>query len=274
MSGSGTTSDYQCFQSYLEPLCGIRFGDDKAYLIKSRLQGIMRECGAVSLRQLVEHLKSGRPAGLRVRVVDAMTTNETSWFRDEHPYKALSEVVFKDFSKLGKKARIWSAACSSGQEPYSISMLVEEFRRTQLGGASLDAELIATDISATILAEARKAEYSETQLRRGLSKEFRQRFFVSHGRGEKICSAVRNRIRFRDLNLLHPYGVVGKVDVIFCRNILIYFSRERKCDILERMHRVLNRGGYLFLGSTEVMPEGVSNYRSERLGRAQVYRPL
>ncbi len=274
MSGPAINNDYQCFQKYLEPLCGIRLGDDKAYLIKSRLRGIMQECGAVSLRQLVEQLKSGRQAGLRVRVVDAMTTNETSWFRDEHPFRTLNDVIFKEFSKRRKKARIWSAACSSGQEPYSISMLVEEFRRTQVGGANLDAELIATDISATMLTEARKAEYSETQLRRGLSRELRQRYFVPHGKGAKLSSSVRNRIRFRDLNLLHPYGVVGKVDVIFCRNILIYFSRELKCDILERMYRVLNPGGYLFLGSTEVMPEGVNNYTPERLGRAQVYRPI
>ncbi|NVK43078.1 MAG: protein-glutamate O-methyltransferase CheR [Oceanospirillaceae bacterium] len=246
--------DFRQFCQFLETSCGILLAEHKQYLVQSRLGGIMREQQVGCLSDLLTRLKS--PAGLRLResVIDAMTTNETLWFRDVHPFEILSDKVLPELrGEIGRRRlRIWSAACSTGQEPYSISMLLDEYRQANPGALAAGEEILATDISTRVLEQARAARYEMLAIGRGLSQERQQRHFIRDIDGNwAVKPAIRSRVRFQSLNLLGPYGSLGQFDVIFCRNVLIYFSTELKLDILRRMRQQLRPGGYLFLGASE-----------------------
>lgn len=252
-----TAQEYEQFKNFLEQACGIVLGEGKQYLISSRLTRLLRDEEIGSLSELLSFLRnpSSRYAKLRDIVIDAMTTNETSWFRDTTPFACLEKVIFPEMSERGmRQYRIWSSACSSGQEPYTISISLSEYLQTALGSKKLNAEIMATDISASMLAEASQAEYDESILGRGLSAKRKQQFFLEKPEGvRKVVDEVKNRIRFKEQNLLESYTSLGKFDIIFCRNVLIYFSPERKSDILNRMALSLNPEGYLFLGASETI---------------------
>lgn len=268
-----STQDYQAFRTLLEEACGIVLGDNKHYLVASRLGRLMTEEGVASLGELVEHLRTGRNRKLRERIIEAMTTNETFWFRDIFPFDILREQIFPDLAERKVRIpRIWSAACSSGQEPYSISMIFQEHLATRPGSFN-DVQILATDISPAVLAEAKAAAYDSHALARGLSPERRQRHFLPQRDGRwQVRPEIRNRVRFSQANLLQPYSLLGRFDVIFCRNVLIYFSSVSKTDILARMARVLNPGGYLFLGSSEAITQYSDEFELVRCPRGSVYR--
>ncbi len=261
------------FCDLLERFCGIKLGDDKGYLISSRLNVIQRETGCRHLRELVTLLESPGHAAkqLRHRVVDAMTTNETLWFRDEYPFSMLKRTVLPELS-ANPRIRIWSAACSTGQEPYSISMCVEELARERPGVVRGTVEVLGTDISTTALRVAREAVYAEHALQRGLSEERRRSHFVDAQGGRRPRAAIRERVQFRELNLLDSFALLGRFDVIFCRNVLIYFSTARRADILRRLVAALHPGGWLFLGGTESVPLEVEGIQPQRQPSGLVYR--
>ena len=268
-----TPQEYQGFQRYLERVSGIVLGDNKEYLVASRLGPIMRHNDIASMSELLRRLDSGREKALEVQVVDAMTTNETSWFRDAHPYRILRDVILPELADSKRPVlRVWSAACSSGQEPYSISMVVEEFKRTRPGALRADVQIIATDISSSVLEAARQAKYDRIAVGRGLDPNIQQRYFRQVGDHWELTEAVRKRVQFRQLNLLQSYALLGRFDVIFCRNVLIYFSMESKQDILRRMTGALNRGGYLFLGGSESPGAAGERFDMQRHGGSVVYR--
>lgn len=243
--------DYEGFRAFLEDACGIVLGDSKHYLVASRLSRLMAECSLQSLGELLDKLRKGRTPGLRERVIEAMTTNETYWFRDSHPFEILKQVVLPEFAQRGQPVRIWSAACSTGQEPYSISMAVEEYLQGRPGSLPGGVQIVATDISPAVLKDAREATYDALALSRGLSEQRKQRFFVQRGQRWELRQEVRARVSFREINLLDSYALMGRFDVIFCRNVLIYFSMSSKRDILDRMSAALAPRGYLFLGASE-----------------------
>ncbi|MCP5326546.1 MAG: protein-glutamate O-methyltransferase CheR [Oceanospirillaceae bacterium] len=245
----GNRQDFDCFRTYLERVCGILLGDNKEYLVSSRLRTIMEEQSLTNLTQLVERIE--RNTQLREKVVDAMTTNETLWFRDSHPFRILREQLLPELSKEKRPIDIWCAASSTGQEPYSISIELEEYKRRN-PGALMGERIIATDISPTALEIARRAEYEKLVLSRGMTDEYLKRYFkeVQEGRW-KLNPEITSRVQYRSLNLLNTYSMLGRFDVVFCRNVLIYFSSDLKTDILRRIHSVLKPGGYLFLGASE-----------------------
>ncbi len=248
---------YDEFRDYLERACGITLGDNKQYLVSGRLSQLMAELAIPSLRQLVEQLRDGRKAGLRERIIDAMTTNETLWFRDGYPFEILKRQALPALAaQAPRQLRIWSAACSTGQEPYSISMAIEEYIAARPAGLPGGAHIIATDISPTALKDAIRGQYTEAELARGLSPERRARFFLPRGGNVEVRPELRARVTFREFNLMHDFAPLGRYDIIFCRNVLIYFSADLKRDILGRMAAVLNPGGCLFLGASET----VANY--------------
>lgn len=265
--------DYESFRTFLESACGIVLGENKHYLVVSRLSRLMADEGVETLSELVAHLKDGRNRQLRERIVEAMTTNETFWFRDTFPYDILKEVIFPDLAdRRVRSPRIWSSACSSGQEPYSISMIIQEFLASRPGSLA-DVQLLATDISPAILQDAKEAIYDVSALARGLSNERKQKYFNQLRDGHwQARPEIRSRVRFSQANLLQSYSLLGRFDVIFCRNVLIYFSSESKADILARMARVLNPGGYLFLGSSESITQYSDEYEVVRCPRGSVYR--
>ncbi|GAA0688630.1 protein-glutamate O-methyltransferase CheR [Marinobacterium maritimum] len=249
-----TPEEFREFSSFLEKNCGILLAEHKQYLVQSRLGKIMQQQECKNLRDLVTRLN--RPGGglLKEQVIDAMTTNETLWFRDVHPYEILKERLLpelKDGNRF-QKLRIWSAACSTGQEPYSISMVIDEFKQSSPGAFSSGEEILATDISSTVLDQARRGEYEMLALGRGLSQERLHKYFESLPSGSwTINGKIKSRVRFQSLNLLGPYSALGQFDLIFCRNVLIYFSSDVKLEILRKMHRQLRPGGYLLLGASE-----------------------
>ena len=248
-----TPAEYTAFKDFLQQACGILLGDNKQYLVKSRLRAICDQNDIPSLGELMERLRKQPRGGLRETVIDAMTTNETLWFRDTHPYRILSDKLLMELTEKGGPAqiRIWSAACSTGQEPYSMAMVIDEFKRQKPGRLRSDVKIIATDISKSVLEQAKKGEYEMLAIGRGLSEERQRAYFSKTAGGSwQVKPDLKRNIEFRELNLLERYAI-GKFDIIFCRNVLIYFSAELKKDIITRMHQCLNPGGYLVLGASE-----------------------
>ncbi len=264
--------DYEVIRDFLEQACGIVLGDNKHYLVSSRLGRLLKEHGLTSLGELVTLLKRRGDPRLQARVIDAMTTNETSWFRDGYPFEILKNTILPALASQGvRNARIWSAACSSGQEPFSISMVIHEFLRGR-PGALPGIQVIATDISPTVLKGAQEGLFDELSLSRGLSPELRKRYFEATDGLWRINAAIRERVVFKEINLLQSFAALGKFDCIFCRNVLIYFSGEVKKDILARMTGALRPGGYLFLGGSESFAASGENFDTVRCTRGHVYR--
>lgn len=266
--------DYESFRDFLEDACGIVLGENKHYLVTSRLTRLLDEFNCATLGGMIEKLKSPSSSDLKGKIIDAMTTNETSWFRDKYPFEVLYNELFNEFAKTKQpRLRIWSAASSSGQEAYSISMVFSEYQRKNPGKFTGQMEVVGTDISPTVLNLAREAKYDELSLSRGLSPERLKLNFTNEGDGGyKVRPEVSSRCKFSELNLLKNYSILGKFDIIFCRNVLIYFSAEIKTDILTRMAKLLNPGGYLFLGGSE-SPTGYCNlFEMVKLSNGVVYR--
>lgn len=267
-------NQYDDFRLFLEQSCGIVLGDNKHYLVTSRLNRLTQEFSFSSLGALLDALKKNNDNKLKERVIDAMTTNETSWFRDGYPYELLRESLLGDIAKAKpSRLRIWSAACSTGQEPYSISMTFHEFQQKNPGMLNVPLEIIGTDISSTVLNTAKAARYDELSLSRGISEQRRNQFFTKvDGNRWQLIDKLRTPVRFTEINLLQSYSLLGRFDLIFCRNVLIYFSSELKSDILSRMAQILNPGGYLILGGSE-SPTGYSRaFEMVRLPQGVIYR--
>jgi chemotaxis protein methyltransferase CheR len=265
--------DYRAFQAYLEELSGILLGENKQYLVHSRLHRLLREHAIGDLGELVRRLRREPRSALGLRVVEAMTTNETFWFRDGHPFDLLMHTVLPAYvARRARSLRIWSAACSSGQEPYSISMVVEELLATRPGAFPGGVGIVATDIAPQVLEEARQGVYEGLAISRGLSPARRDRFFVRRGEAWQVRPEVRGRVTFRAFNLAQGFAPLGRFDVIFCRNVLIYFSPARKQDILARLAAALNPGGYLFLGASETLSGLSDAFEMVRGARGVVFR--
>lgn len=264
--------EYDAFRKFLEEACGIVLGDNKHYLVTSRLSRLMRDFGITDMSELMRRMT--QPGGkLRESVIDAMTTNETQWFRDGYPFEVLSHFILPEIAqKRPKQLRIWSAASSSGQEAYSISITLQEFLLARPGSLPPLIQIIGTDISPSMLREANSASYDRMALARGLTPERIQRWFVQKGDRWEVKPEIRSRVTFREFNLLQSYASLGKFEVVFCRNVLIYFSNELKRSILERIAQVLNPGGYLFLGGSESPTSYTDAFEIVRTPYGVVYR--
>lgn len=246
--------DYQLFREYLEKQCGIVLGDNKQYLVRSRLSPLLRKFSIESLTQLVGKVVNSHDRGLREAVIDAMTTNETLWFRDTYPFELLKSQLLSKFRGKTSPLRIWSAACSSGQEPYSIAMSIQEYLQRNPGAFPGGVQILGTDISVDMLNRCKLAEYDNLSLSRGLSEERKRQFFQPVASGTlKLKPQVSNMVSFRPINLLDSYASMGKFDLVFCRNVLIYFSPKSKTKILQQIAATLQSEGILFLGASESM---------------------
>jgi len=253
---SVSQSEFNTFRQFLESKSGIVLGDNKQYLVTSRLKKLQDEHGIKSLTELMARIQAQPRGALQEQVIDAMTTNETLWFRDTYPFEVMKNKVLPELLQKhpNQRLRIWSAACSSGQEPYSLSMTIDEYERANLGQAKCGVQIVATDLSPSMLQACKAGEYDSLAIARGLSSDRLQRYFDKTLTNRWVVKpAIKNRVEFRTLNLLDSYAVMGKFDVVFCRNVLIYFSADAKKDILKRIHATLKPGGYLFLGASEAL---------------------
>ncbi|MBV2127899.1 CheR family methyltransferase [Arsukibacterium indicum] len=265
--------EYKLFRDFLEQQCGIVLGDNKQYLVKSRLGPLMHRFNIATLSELVSKTLSPFERQLRSAVIDAMTTNETLWFRDTYPYELLKKQILPELEKTCRNLKIWSAASSSGQEPYSIAMTGLEYQQSRPGAFSLGVSILGTDISNTMLEHCQRAEYDALALSRGLSPERRSKFFEDSGNGMmRVKDFARKNVSFRHLNLLDSYTLLGKFDVIFCRNVLIYFSPDVKAKIIKQFAQSLNPRGYLFLGASESISSVNNDFEMLRCNPGIIYR--
>ncbi|GHE81107.1 CheR family methyltransferase [Thalassotalea profundi] len=264
---------YHQFREFLEQQCGIVLGNNKQYLVKSRLAPLMAKFNVQSLSMLVTLTLSPTERQLRAAVIDAMTTNETLWFRDDYPFALLKNKLLPEYSKQKTPLKIWSAASSSGQEPYSIAMIVLEYMQTNPGSFPSGVQIVGTDISNTMLEHCKYAHYDSLALSRGLSPERKRQFFENGDNGMmKVKDHVKKMVSFRQLNLLNSYSLMGRYDLVFCRNVLIYFSPEIKAKILSQIHGVLNKEGYLFLGASESLSGLNQNFDMVRCNPGIIYK--
>ena len=229
MNFSVSPEEYSYLSEYLSTTCGIELGDNKQYLVNSRLKTLLAKHGFNSIEEMLSSVKNDIKAGLRQQLIDAMTTHETLWFRDQYPYVALKRMILPELARAKMpNVRIWSAACSSGQEPYSISMIVEEYRREYPKHPLANVQIVAPDISPTILKTAKEGSYEDIALARGLTSDRRAKFFDEHDGVARVKDFVRKQVSFQELNLISPGACRGKFHVIFCRNVLISFSDKNK----------------------------------------------
>ena len=256
---------YQQFSEFLEKQCGIVLGENKQYLVRSRLSPLLYKYPFEQLDDVIRAVLDNRDRLLLQDVIDAMTTNETLWFRDTYPFELLKSHILPQLKSANRRIRIWSAACSSGQEPYSIAMSVLEYQRQKPGALPYGAEIVATDLSSSMLTKCQAGMYDELSLARGLSADRRQRFFSSHVSGMmQINQDVRNMVSFRSLNLLHSYAGLGRFDIVFCRNVLIYFAPAVKQQILQQIAAQLQPSGMLFLGASESIGNAGEHFTMQR----------
>lgn len=243
----------------------------KEYLVESRLVPLAKAAGYADVDAYVADLQVRRnPAALRA-VVEALTTNETSWFRDADPFNTLRTTVFPTLARNrpNRQLRVWSAACSSGQEAYSISMVAAE--TPAIAGWRL--EVIGTDLSEEMVRRASTGEYSQLEVNRGLPATSLVRHFERAGAGWRIHPSIREGVSFRTGNLTRPFPAMGRFDIVFLRNVLIYFDVQTKRDILRRVREVMAPDGYLFLGAAEMTMGVDDNWDRIPSGRSSVYQP-
>jgi chemotaxis protein methyltransferase CheR len=243
------------FRRQLAALTGIALDSDKRYLVESRLSPIIRAHGLADLVELADAFDRRDNLSLVRDAIDAMTTNETLFFRDRTPFEHLRTQILPALMQARaneRRLRFWCAACSTGQEAYSLAMLLDQ-EATALRGWSL--EILASDLSTRAVEAARDGGYSQFEVQRGLSTSLLLRYFHREGESWRINEHLRARIDFRDFNLLRDYAALGTFDVILCRNVLMYFDPETKRVVLPRLARSLGDGGFLFLGASETASE-------------------
>lgn len=248
-----TPGDYDHLRQFLKVRSGLMLSGEKQYLVESRLMPVAREAGLASIGDLVQRLRDPRAAALADRVVEAMTTNETFFFRDKTPFEALAQTLLPALMErraATKRLRIWCAAASSGQEPYSVAMVLAEMAPRL---ADWRLEIVATDISDEVLQRARRGVYSQFEVQRGLPIGLLLKHFSQAGDSWQIAPEIRAMVQLRKLNLLDPLTALGSFDIVFCRNVLIYFEPTTKADVLQRIERQLAPDGYLLLGAAETV---------------------
>ena len=249
-SESQKIKSFDTLCAYLRRTSGLVVDADKRYLVESRVTPVMQRAGLSGLSELVRLLEQGRMPDLAQEVVQAMTINETYFFRDGGPFDVLRKVLPKlVMARAAQKTlRFWSAAASTGQEAYSIAMIINDFAPAM---ATWRVEIFGTDLSQAALSKAQEARYSQFEVQRGLSSQQIKRYFNPVGSSFQLKDEIKSRVKFKQFNLLNPYTSFGQFDVIFCRNVLIYFEPERKADILNRMTQQLARDGLVALGASE-----------------------
>lgn len=255
--------EFEYLADFLKKSSGLVVSENKGYLIESRLLPIARDNGLESLSELVAKMRGGAAATIQEQVTEAMTTNESFFFRDKTPFTIFEEAILPhilESRSSSKKFRIWCAAASTGQEPYSLGMIMNEWGPKLAGWRP---EIVGTDISAEVLRRAKLGTYTQFEVQRGLPINYLVKFFKQEGNDWHIAPEIKSMVQYRKLNLLDDFSSLGKFDIVFCRNVLIYFDQETKAQILERIASQLAPDGFLILGAAETV-----------IGITDVFKPL
>ena len=255
--------DYELFAKILYQRSGLVLTKEKAYLLEWRLVPIARKANLKDLGDLAEVMRKRTDENLLADITDAMTTNESSFFRDQRPFDQFRQIVLPKYLQARaavKRLRIWSAACSNGQEPYSLAMILDE-ERAKLAGWHI--EIVATDLCRDVLDKAQQGIYTQFEVQRGLPITMLVKNFTQVGDKWQIAKSVRDQIKFQQFNLLDDMRPLGQFDIIFCRNVLIYFDQPTKTKVLESMVKQMPADGVLYLGGAETV-----------LGITQAFKPM
>jgi chemotaxis protein methyltransferase CheR len=260
---------------YIHSICAIALDQSKDYLIESRLSGLMEEIKCSSFTELLSRCRSDSNGVVKRRIIDQITTNETLFFRDSSPFDLLRFKIIPEIIDRRKRSgrivpiRIWSAACSTGQEIYSIAIVLREL----LGDLSgYDVRLVGTDISDAAVARASAGIFSQIEIDRGLTEAARQRSFTPHAGGWKIRDEIRAMASFRKMNLMEDFSPLGKFDVVFCRNVAIYFNDRDRTSLFNRIEQRMENDGYLVIGSMESLSGICPQFESKRHLRSVFYQ--
>jgi len=263
-------NEFSLLKTYLHDTCGIDVPPEKSYLFVTRLGSLLSDIGCSSFSELYHRINSGKDLSLRARLVEAMTTNETAFFRDAHPFQTLQKKVLPDLARRRRaessfmpRLRIWSVGCSTGEEPFSIAISISEWLQSQQEFTRNEVSVVAMDISGKALAVAKRGLYPESRLGGRVPDALRENYFRPMGGGWMVREDVRAMVLFNEINLAEPLEQFGCFDVIFCRNVIIYFSLELKKRIVEQFHRMLQPGGVLFMGASENLYNISSSFKTE-----------
>ena len=265
-------NDFNYVRDLVRRYSAISLEPDKTYLIETRLAPLARQTGFDSLQALIAFLRINPGADLRDRVIEAMFTHETSFFRDGHPFEILKSMILPSLlakRTLGQHLTIWCAACSSGQEPFSVAMLAREHFPDLARGRL---RTIATDLSESILARAREGLYTQTEINRGLPPALLARYFDKQGSCWRLKLEIRRMVDFQRSNLAEEWPNLPSPDIIFMRNVLIYFDQETKKSILSKVRKTLKPDGYLILGSSETTLNLDPTFESISIGKTVCYQ--
>ncbi|WP_068313548.1 CheR family methyltransferase [Polycladidibacter hongkongensis] len=247
------TTEFDFLRDFLKQRSGLVLSNEKQYLVESRLIPVTRRHNLASLSALVQAIRKPGSTALQEEVVEAMTTNESFFFRDKTPFDHFKGLMLPNLMEARasrRKMRIWCAAASTGQEPYSLAMVLKEMR-AKVG--SFGFEILGTDISNEVLDKAKAGTYSQFEVQRGLPIQMLVKYFAQEGELWQISSEIRSMVQWRKLNLLQSFSQLGEFDIIFCRNVLIYFDQETKKDVLHRIAKQMPKDGYLVLGAAETV---------------------
>jgi chemotaxis protein methyltransferase CheR len=267
-----TPSDYEYLRKLLKERSGLDLSADKQYLVESRLVPLARRAGLTDIPELVKKIKGGGADALITEVVEVMTTNETFFFRDKIPFDHMRATILPALTqaRANRRAlRIWSAACSTGQEPYSIAMLLKEADK-MLAGWRI--EIVATDLSQSVLEKSKAGLFSQFEVQRGLPIQMLIKHFTQVGELWQLNADIRGMVQHRQLNLLQDFSQLGTFDVIFCRNVLIYFDQHTKAATFERLAKQLEPDGVLMLGAAESVV-GITDAFKPDPEKRGLYRP-
>lgn len=248
-----TEAEFEALRVFLKSRSGLALSPDKRYLVESRLAAVCTRFKIDNLSQLVREIRAGRASALEKATIEAMTTNETFFFRDKAPFDLFQDVLLPKYLKeraATRRLRIWCAAASSGQEPYSLAMILKEAAARMPGW---HVEIVATDISTEVLEKARVGVYNQFEVQRGLPIRFLVKYFKQVGDQWQIAPEIRSMVDFRYLNLIEDFNRLGLFDIVYCRNVLIYFDANLKADVLRRIAHVMAPDGALLLGASETV---------------------
>lgn len=282
-------SSYLAFSRFLHEKLGIVLGANRQYLVRSRLSAIARDNGYISIDMFLNDVVNSKDRGLTDKCLELMTTNETFWFRDIYPFTILKSHIFPELHKRQKKIRIWSSACASGQEPYSIAMTFCEYKRDMPNAFPDGIEIIASDFSSKMITTAQNGVYDALALGRGLEKTYKDRYFEQNTSlhntalqptsilskdAMQISATIKRMVQFKRLNLLNEYKAMGTFDIIFCRNVLIYFDGNQKASILKKFAACLPQSGTLMLGAAESISGADSIFKMQSIDKGLYYSKL
>jgi chemotaxis protein methyltransferase CheR len=248
-----TEAEFEALRVFLKARSGLALSPDKRYLVESRLSSVCTRFKLESLSHLVREIRTSRSIALEKATIEAMTTNETFFFRDKSPFDLFQDVLLPKYLKersSSRRLRIWCAAASSGQEPYSLAMLLKE-ASARMPGWHLD--IVASDISTEVLEKAKAGLYNQFEVQRGLPIRLLVKYFTQTGDQWQISSEIRSMVDFRYLNLLDDFSRLGPFDIVYCRNVLIYFDAPLKADVLRRIANTMAADGSLLLGASETV---------------------